>query len=91
MPCAKSRTELVWKYERFYSIPFLKSSILFHFGIFHIPYRNFRSIRFHALDPSTKFWSIDVPMMPVLQYVTVLNRLFDDFAYFADVFVYDWI
>ena len=36
--------------------------------------------------PNTKFWSIDVPMMSVLHYVTVLNRLFDDFAYFAVVF-----
>ena len=45
--------ELVWKYERLSSIPFLKSSIPFHSGIFHIPYRNFRSIPFsipyHAL------------------------------------------
>ena len=41
--------ELVWKYERLSSIPFLKSSIPFHSGIIHIPYRNFRSIPYHAL------------------------------------------
>ena len=36
--------ELVWKYGRLSSIAFLKSFISFHFGIFHIPYGNFRSI-----------------------------------------------
>ena len=41
--------ELVWKHERLSSIPFLKSFIPFHTGIFHIPYRNFRSIPYHAL------------------------------------------
>ena len=44
-----SSMELVWKYGRLSSIPFLKSSIPFHSGIFHIPYRNFRSIPYHAL------------------------------------------
>ena len=44
--CTKSSMELVWKYGRLSSIPFLKSSIPFHSGIFHIPYRNFRSIPF---------------------------------------------
>ena len=39
--------ELVWKYGRLSSISFLKSSIPFHSGIFHIPYRNFRFIPFH--------------------------------------------
>ena len=43
----KSSMELIWKYGRLSSIPFLKSSIPFHSGIFHIPYRNFRSIPFH--------------------------------------------
>ena len=43
----KSSMELEWKYGRLSSIPFLKSSIPFHSGIFHIPYRNFRSIPFH--------------------------------------------
>ena len=46
MPRAKSNTELVWKYGRLSSIPF-------HSGIFHIPYRNFRfipfSIPFHTM------------------------------------------
>ena len=45
--CTKSSMELVWKYGRLSSIPFLKSSIPFHSVIFHIPYRNFRSIPFH--------------------------------------------
>ena len=45
----KSSMELVWKYGRLSSIPFLKSSIPFHSGIFHIPYHNFRSIPYHAL------------------------------------------
>ena len=40
---------LEWEYGRFSSIPFLKSSMPFHSGIFHIPYRNFRSIPYHAL------------------------------------------
>ena len=35
--------------EIFHSIPFLKPSIPFHSGIFHIPYRNFHSIPYHAL------------------------------------------
>ena len=35
---------LVWKYGRLSSIPFLKSSIPFQYGIFHTPYRNFHSI-----------------------------------------------
>ena len=35
------------KYGRLSSIPFLKSSISFHSDIFHVPYRNFRSIPFH--------------------------------------------
>ena len=46
--------ELVWKYGRWSSIPVLKSSISFHSGIFHIPYRNFRSIPFHT----KRWWSI---------------------------------
>ena len=45
--CTKSSMELVWKYERLSFIPFLKFSIPFHSGIFHIPYRNFRFIPFH--------------------------------------------
>ena len=45
--CTKFRMELVWKYGRLSSIPFLKSSIPFHSGIFHIPYQNLRSIPFH--------------------------------------------
>ena len=40
--------ELVWKYGRLSSIPFLKSSIPFHSGNFHIPNRNFHSI-FHSI------------------------------------------
>ena len=44
---AKSKMELVWKYGRLSSILFLKSSIPFHYGIFHISYRSFRSITFH--------------------------------------------
>ena len=44
--CTKSSMELVWKYGRLSSIPFLKSFIPFHSGIFHIPYQNFRSIPF---------------------------------------------
>ena len=39
--------EMIWKYGRLSSIPFLKSSIPFHSGIFHISYRNYRSIPFH--------------------------------------------
>ena len=42
----KSSMGLVWKYRRNSSIPVLKYSIPFYFGIFHIPYRNFRSIAF---------------------------------------------
>ena len=57
MPFRKSSMKLVWKYGRLPSIPFLKSSIPFHSGIFHIPYRKFcsipfsifHSIPFHAL------------------------------------------
>ena len=45
----KSSLKLVWKYGRLSSLPFLKSSIPFHSGIFHIPYRNFRSIPFHTM------------------------------------------
>ena len=49
----KSSMELVWKYGRLSSIPFLKSSIPVLCGIFHRPYQNFRSIPFsipyHAL------------------------------------------
>ena len=47
--CTKSSMELVWKCGRLSSIPFLKSSIPFHSGILHIPYRNFRSIPFHTM------------------------------------------
>ena len=54
--------ELVWKYGRLSSIPFLKSSIPFHSGIFHIPYRNFRSIPFsipyHALSTDSYLLSL---------------------------------
>ena len=39
--------ELVLKYGRLSFIPFLKYSIPFHSGIFHISYRNFRSNPFH--------------------------------------------
>ena len=42
---------------------------------------------FQLSDLTAIFWSIDVPMMSVLQYVTVLNRLFDGFSYFAPVFL----
>ena len=49
MPCGKSSVELVWKYGRLSSTPFLKSSIPFHFSTFLIPYRNYRSIPHHAL------------------------------------------
>ena len=35
------------QYKRLFCIPFLKSSIPFHSGIFHIPYRKFHSIVFH--------------------------------------------
>ena len=41
--------ELVWKYGRLSSIPF-------HSGIFHIPYRNFRSIPYHALTTTDPSW-----------------------------------
>ena len=54
--CTKSSMELVWKYGRLSSIPFLKLSIPFHSGILHIPYRNCRSIPF-----SIPFYSIDLP------------------------------
>ena len=46
MHCTKSSMESVCKYGRLSSIPFLKSSIPFHFGIFHIPYQNFPFIPF---------------------------------------------
>ena len=50
---------LVWKYERLSSIPFLKFSIPLHSGIFNISYRNFRfipsSISFHALTEITRY------------------------------------
>ena len=36
MQCSKSSMELVWKYGRLSSIPFLKSSIPFYSSIFHI-------------------------------------------------------
>ena len=36
---------------------------------------------------NAKFRPIDVPMICVLQYVTVLNRVLDDIAYFAAVFM----
>ena len=39
--------DLVWKYGRLCSIPFLKFSIPIHSGIFHISYQNFRSIPFY--------------------------------------------
>ena len=41
--------ELVWKNGRLSFILYLKSSIPFHSGIFHIPYRNFCSIPYHAV------------------------------------------
>ena len=44
--CNYNARNLVWKYGRLSSVPFLKSFISFHSGIFHIPYRNFRSISF---------------------------------------------
>ena len=37
------------KYVKLSFIPLLKFSIPFHSGIFHIQYRNFRSISYHAL------------------------------------------
>ena len=57
--------ELGWKYGKLSSIPFLKSSISFHSGIFHYPYRNFRSISFHfpfhsIPCPSCRFYIIIV-------------------------------
>ena len=47
MPCAKFSVELVWKYGRLPSVSFLKSSIPFHSGTFHIPFQNFPFIPFH--------------------------------------------
>ena len=48
--CKYNAQNLVWNwYGGLSSIPFLKSSIPFHSGIFHIPYRNFCSIPYHAL------------------------------------------
>ena len=39
--------ELVWKYGRLFFIPFLKSSILFHSGIFYSIFHTEISISFH--------------------------------------------
>ena len=44
IPCTKSSMNLLRKYGRLSSISFLKSSIPFHSGIFHIPYRNFHTL-----------------------------------------------
>ena len=66
--------KLVWKYGRLSSISFLRSSIAFHSGIFHIPYQNFRSIPFfipyHALV-------VDFILLLLLQHFipTVVARL----------------
>ena len=57
--CMKSRMELAWKYGRLSSIPFLKSSIPFHSGIFHIPYQNFRPIPFHSIFHSIPYHALD--------------------------------
>ena len=69
--------ELVWKYGRLSSIPFLKSSIPFHSGIFHIPYRNFRSIPLHF-----PFHSIPCPALNtrggVLEDVLGLEDVLED-------------
>ena len=43
---------------------------------------------FQQGDPTSKFCAIDVSNMSVLQYVTVLNCLFDDFAYIAAISFY---
>ena len=67
----KSRMELVWKYGRLSSIPFLKSSIPFHSGIFHIPYQNFRSIPFHF-----PFHSIPCPVGRDGSEITIYLRRF---------------
>ena len=53
--------KLGWKYGRLSFISFLKSSIPFHSGIFHIPYRNFRSIPFHTM-----------PWFSILQYIVII-------------------
>ena len=56
--------KLVWKCGRLSSISFLKSSIPFHSGIFHIPYRNFRSIPFSISYHATGCSQIENPEAP---------------------------
>ena len=46
--------ELVWKYGRLSSISFLKSSIPFHSGIFHIPYEI--PVPFHSIPCTGNKW-----------------------------------
>ena len=61
MQCSKSSVELVRKYGRLSSIPFLKSSVPFHSGIFHIPHRNFHFILFHFIPcPVCRFYIINI-------------------------------
>ena len=61
MQCTKSSVELVRKYGRLSSIPFLKSSVPFHSGIFHIPHRNFHFILFHFIPcPVCRFYIINI-------------------------------
>ena len=62
--------DLVWKYGRLCSIPFSKSSIPIHSGIFHIPYRNSRSIPFyfpyHALVVDSVLLSLLLHFTPTI-------------------------
>ena len=66
--CKKSGMKLVWKYGRLSFILFLKSSIPFHSGIFHIPYRNFRSIPFYFLIHSIPYHTMPWLSMLLLQH-----------------------
>ena len=52
--CTKSSMELIWKYERLSSIPFLKSSIPF----WHLPY-SISKLLFHSIPcPGCRFYRL---------------------------------
>ena len=74
--------ELVWKDGRLSFIPFLKSSIPFHSGIFHIPYRNFRSIPFHFPFHSISNHALCSPNSRTCSLLSVIvaMRIFSEWA-----------
>ena len=71
--CTKSSMKLIWKYGRLSSNSFLKYSIPFYFGVFHIPYRNFRFIPFH-------FSFHSMPWLSILHYYYYCKFYFNEYS-----------